>query len=183
MEHASVTITANESADAWPRVQAVVENLTTISLALNKGRGAAPTPPVTHRSLSVLPQRPAALEVSPKLLSAAERSAVPAPAVEGKLVMGRISGDIGVPMYTRTPGDLWVLGAGLAGGVEGLAASPSPSLSSSRDKPLFSPSVPRLLQEAKQLDVVKVWPPALGSSRAPAVAGLVCGTNSKFRPG
>lgn len=188
-------------ADERLPAQAVVDHLATIPSGLGQARGAAAAQPPAaakrslsglsrplSRSFTVLSHHSAAANVSPKMLKAAVERSVAAAALAGEaegkptLVMGRVSGDIGVPVHTRTPGDLWVLGAGLTGGVGGSAAA-APSLSSSRDKPLFSPSTPRLLQEAKQLDVVKVQHYALISLAMCWHSTCECRYERRSRPG
>lgn len=107
----------------------------TSSQALTKSTRTTPNP-VLGKAL--------ALGAPPKPTLAADPAAPPAP--------GRVSGDIGLPVRSRTPGDLWIWGSPTAADRATDGSRESGRIAAMRFRE------PHLVQETKQLDVLKARP-------------------------
>lgn len=160
--------------------QAVVDNLSSThrSLAFGKALSASATLPprmagaVLHSGGDVRVP-PLSLDKSAFSLAAASQSLQP------RSVLGRVSGDIGLPVHTRTPGDLWLwggaeaqpsgkppaavhsttpgAGAPFGSGASLSASGPAGSGSQQQQQAACASAwAPRLAHETKQLDVLKV---------------------------
>lgn len=114
---------------------------------LGKAVGAAASPPKSPALPSPTPASTASSPASHATTATTTATAATAPAA------GRVSGDIGLPIRSRTPGDLWLWGSpapanrtsdGNGGGQERGRVAAMRFLQ------------PHLVQETKQLDVLKV---------------------------
>lgn len=166
-------------------LKAIVDNLNTVSNALAVAKVVG--------SASMLPPRRPGVSASTGSL-AADKAALSLAAasqnLQPKSVMGRVSGDIGLPVQTRTPGDLWLWGGVKAssgqpgtGGQHGTSAHSggggqpgSARPGSARSAAVGAPQqqqaaalgmAPRLAVETKQLDVLKV---AAGSNHSALIS-------------